>query len=209
MIYYTYAYLREDGSPYYIGKGKNNRAYNYHGKFVKVPSKEKILILKNNLTEEAAFKHEIYMIAVFGRKDLGTGILINRTSGGDQPPSSKGLKRSEETRKKLSKASLGKPKKYNVWNKGKCWSSEIKDKISKSKKGKIVDKIYTEERSKKISDSKSIQEYELINFQGHKIITKNLSRFAKENKLTASALYAVLNKKRKHHKGWTVTKLED
>ena len=80
--YYTYAYLREDGTPYYIGKGKGNRINDYHTKFVKVPAEKKRLFLKQNLTEEEAFNHEIYMISIFGRKDLGTGILINRSDGG-------------------------------------------------------------------------------------------------------------------------------
>ena len=79
--YYTYAYLREDRTPYYVGKGKGNRAYVKHGLHT-VPPKERILILKNNITEEDAFKHEVYMIAVFGRKDTKTGILHNRSEGG-------------------------------------------------------------------------------------------------------------------------------
>lgn len=81
--YYTYAYLREDGTPYYIGKGKGRRAYNRNCKSVRLPEKDRILILKKNLTEEEAFIHEIYMIAVLGRKDLGTGILRNLTEGGE------------------------------------------------------------------------------------------------------------------------------
>ena len=82
-MYYTYAYLREDKTPYYIGKGKNKRAYSKRDRVVPLPPKDRILILKQNLTEEEAFKHEIYMIAIFGRKDLGTGILRNLTDGGD------------------------------------------------------------------------------------------------------------------------------
>ena len=82
--FYTYAYLREDGTPYYIGKGSKNRAYTRNKREIKPPkNKSRIILLKQNLTEEEAFKHEKYMITVFGRKDLGTGILHNKTDGGD------------------------------------------------------------------------------------------------------------------------------
>ena len=84
--FYTYAYLREDKTPYYIGKGQGNRAYNQNRRVRPPKYKSKIIFLKQNLTEEEAFKHEIYMIAVFGRKDLGTGILRNMTYGGDGVP---------------------------------------------------------------------------------------------------------------------------
>jgi len=101
MYYYTYAFLREDRTPYYIGKGKDNRAYRRRNKGEIKPPKDKsrILILKKNLTEEESFKHEVYMIAVFGRKDLGTGILHNRTDGGEGVS---GALRSEEYKRKLS-----------------------------------------------------------------------------------------------------------
>ena len=98
MEYYTYAYLREDKTPYYIGKGQGNRAYRRRKTDIKPPKdKSRILILKKNLTEEEAFNHEIYMISVFGRKDLGTGILYNRTNGGDNPPI---LKKNNQNHKK-------------------------------------------------------------------------------------------------------------
>ena len=81
--FYTYAYLREDRTPYYIGKGTRDRITDKR-KTIKPPKdKSRIIFLKQNLTEEETFKHEIYMIAVFGRKDLGTGVLHNRTDGGE------------------------------------------------------------------------------------------------------------------------------
>ena len=100
MEYYTYAYLREDGTPYYIGKGKGYRCNYGTGKNCNPPKdRSRIIKLKQNLTEEEAFKHEVYMIAVFGRKDLGTGILHNRTDGGE---GTSGSVRSEEFRKRYS-----------------------------------------------------------------------------------------------------------
>ena len=81
--FYTYAYLREDGTPYYIGKGKGNRIYSTARTIPPPQDKTRIIFLKKDLTEKEAFRHEVYMIAVLGRKDLGTGILRNLCGGGE------------------------------------------------------------------------------------------------------------------------------
>ena len=143
MYYYTYAYLREDKTPYYIGKGKGNRAYKKHRKGIGVPKdKSRIIFLKQNLTEEEAFRHEIYMIAVFGRKDLGTGILHNLTDGGD---GASGYVFSEETKRKQSEAHKG----NTTWL-GKTHSEETKRKMSDTRKGKT----HSEETKRKQSEAK-------------------------------------------------------
>jgi hypothetical protein len=82
--FYTYAFLREDGTPYYIGKGRGKRCFSKERNGCCAPKdRNKILLLKTNLTEEEAFRHEMYMIFLFGRKNNGTGILRNLTNGGE------------------------------------------------------------------------------------------------------------------------------
>lgn len=105
--YYTYAYLRENRTPYYIGKGKRGRAWTNSGrKIAKKPRDlNRILILKQNLTEKEAFRHEIYMIAIFGKKASGDGILWNITDGGE---GSSGRFLSEKTKQKISEKRKGK-----------------------------------------------------------------------------------------------------
>ena len=105
--FYTYAYLREDGTPYYIGKGQGRRIYQSVGKPCNKPPKDRIIFLKQNLTEKEAFNHEKYMIDVFGRKDLGIGILYNKSDGGEGPS---GMIITEEMKKKWSDERKGKKK---------------------------------------------------------------------------------------------------
>ena len=144
MYYYTYAYLREDKTPYYIGKGKGNRLYKKDSRVFAPPKdKSRIIFLKQNLTEEEAFKHEIYMIFLYGRKDLGTGILYNMTNGGE---GSSGCIPSEETRRKLSDAQKGE-KNHNY---GKIFSEEHRRKLSEASKGRT----HSEETKRKQSEVK-------------------------------------------------------
>jgi hypothetical protein len=129
--FYTYAYLREDGTPYYIGKGRGRRAFLKHSGFYP-PSKNRILFLKKNLAEEEAFRHEIYMISIFGRKDLETGILHNKTNGGD---GCSGKIMTEKDIENRRKGRIGKP-----------LSESHKRKIAEANRG--TPKTMTEKRRK-------------------------------------------------------------
>jgi hypothetical protein len=174
--YYTYAYLRKDGTPYYIGKWKGYRAFHKKRGEIKVPPVERILFLKRELTEEEAFRHEVYLIAVLGRKDLGTGILRNLTNGGE---GSSGNVWSKGSREKMSKIHKGKKlseeqielmrrnsrgrrhtekakekcrlaKLGNQWNVGRKHSQETIDKIKQSNSGRKR----SEETKRRISEGK-------------------------------------------------------
>lgn len=133
LTYYVYAYLREDGTPYYIGKGKNNRAWAKHR--ISPPSDlTRIVILESQLTNIGACAIERRLIQWWGRKDLGTGILQNRTDGGD---GTQNMKLSDSTKEKISKSKIGKTKGRIPWNKGIPRTEEEKIKLRESAIGQI------------------------------------------------------------------------
>src|ERR1700676_1594336 len=149
-MYYTYLWLREDGTPYYVGKGKGRRSFDNTSQNVRRPICTARVLVRYWESEEKALEIEKWYISLYGRKDNGTGILRNLTDGGENPPvgwgntNTKGMKHSEETKKKIGKASKG-----NKYALGNVLSKETRRKMSEWRKGKPR----SEETRKKISDS--------------------------------------------------------
>src|ERR1017187_5542288 len=91
--FYTYLYLRSKdsehglkGTPYYVGKGTGNRCFDAINHRVPIPKDRKLIkFWACGISEEDAFRDEIFLIDFYGRLDLGTGCLRNRTDGGEGP----------------------------------------------------------------------------------------------------------------------------
>lgn len=124
--YYVYQHRRLDTNEiFYVGLGKEDG-----GKFLRSKAKRagkrtefwknitnktpyKIEIVCTDLTKEEACSKERELIALYGRRDLNLGTLVNMTDGGETTPnlsvetklrishSLKGRKLSEETKNKL------------------------------------------------------------------------------------------------------------
>ena len=145
QIFYTYIYLDPRKSnlhiygdysfnyePFYAGKGSGNRCNNHlycngnnpylNRKIRKILSlgyEIPIVKVQENLIECNAFRLEIDLIKTIGRKDLGTGPLLNLTDGGESPS---GYIHTKETKEKMKIA----------WKNRPPVTDETKEKISNS-----------------------------------------------------------------------------
>jgi len=122
--FYVYAYLRNKdsdtakaGTPYYIGKGSGRRAWRHHKSDITQPPTDKslIVILEKDLTEIGSFAIERKMIKWYGRIDIETGILRNRTDGGD---GTSGYRMSQAAKDEISRRNTGINVGKTPWNLG-------------------------------------------------------------------------------------------
>jgi len=102
--FYVYMYVRPDtGEPFYVGKGQRSRAWSYnghsHNKWLmrklddirsKYKSREFVMIVEENLTEQEAFHMEEELVIKYGKKFDG-GVLWNIADGGRSGASNTGM----------------------------------------------------------------------------------------------------------------------
>lgn len=147
--YYVYRHIRLDSNtPFYVGKGKENRAYSKQRNkyWHRITSKTgfEVEIFISNLTEEQAFNKEKEFIKLY--RDYGYK-LANLTDGGD---GLSGWSPSNETREKISRGNSNKPKSeshrkaMSDARKGMKLSEQHRHNIAEGNKGKKMSRVSTE-----------------------------------------------------------------
>lgn len=196
-IYYVYELIDpRNNQVFYVGKGKDNRMFDHVIEYKKskqanqFTNYRKLNIIESilndgldvkynkvykNLDEKDAWQKEIELITVYGRIDIGTGILTNMTNGG-------GNTMSEVSRKKLSNS-------LKEYYKNNPITEEQKKKISDRMKLWVIN---NPDKQKKFTDAGSkanigrIQSEEERQMRSKKLTGRKLSEIDKLHKSAAA-----------------------
>jgi hypothetical protein len=135
---YVYRHIRLDiNQPFYIGIGSDelyersisHKSRNKHWMHIVNKIDYRIEILLDDLTWDEACEKEREFISLYGRRDLGTGLLVNMTDGGE------GLTNpSIELRQHMSTRNKGR----TAWNKGLIGFKHSDETIEKMRKKRPV-----------------------------------------------------------------------
>ena len=186
--FYVYLYLREQdsangmaGSPYYVGKGKGRRAHSRNRVGIAVPKdRSRIVFPARDVNEADAFQAEMLLIRRWGRIDLGTGCLRNRTDGGE---GASGLSHSEATRKKLAAQKVGNT--YGRSHKGRKMPIASRVKMSQSLRGRRLTSEH-KERIRTALEGHAVSEKTRISagnrFRGRKLSEEHREKLSKSHR---------------------------
>ena len=234
--FYVYCYIRSKDSingpkysPYYVGKGTGKRTITNRGRSVQTPKDRSLIVyIQEGLTEDEAYSLETYCIGLYGRIDLGTGILRNMSAGGRGAPD---VIFSKERRRKISAIHKGAKRSdshkqilIEARQREGRWKGEKNPKFGgdavRGELNPMWGKQHSEETRQKIGAKNAVHYgtvegrlanklkaqkylYELIDPAGEVYMTDNLWEFSLQYDLKNSSLHNVVHGKARHHKGWT------
>ena len=176
-VHYVYIHSGNDGVPYYVGMGKNNRAHTFKGRnhqwhIAVYKNGLNVTLVKDGLSQEEAFKLEKETIAELRNNGIE---LVNETEGGlgrlqkGQSFWPKGKKRPPEFCKAMSERRLGKKV-----------SPEVAEKLRQS----AIGRKHSEETRKKMKETRKNGTHNKKSLVVCGIQFQSMTAFAKYVKVT-------------------------
>lgn len=231
---YVYRHIRLDkNEPFYIGIGSDkqfNRAYEKtrrsdFWKRIYGITEIKVEIMLYDISNEEAKLKEKEFISIYGRKNKGHGTLCNLTDGGD---GLNGYVFTNSHKKKLSEAAkkrdtyqLDEARKKSIKVlKSKVWSDDERIKLSQSQRGIKKSKEHIDIMSKRMIEnnpSHNLKGTKSPNYKGKIYVYKDgvqvycfegLKPLCESIGCCRSKVSAVLNGRRKSHKGYFFTRTQ-